>query len=61
MSKAMRIAIGADHGGYELKGSLAAHLRAAGHQVEDVGTSSNEAVDYPVFARAVADAVRNAG
>ena len=53
----MRIAIGADHGGYELKNSLAAHLRAAGHQVEDVGTSSNEAVDYPVFARAVADAV----
>ena len=53
----MRIAIGADHGGYELKNSLAAHLREAGHQVEDVGTSSNEAVDYPVFARAVADAV----
>jgi deoxyribose-phosphate aldolase len=57
MSKAMRIAIGADHGGYELKSSLAAHLREAGHQVQDVGTSSNEAVDYPVFARAVADAV----
>jgi deoxyribose-phosphate aldolase len=57
MSKAMRIAIGADHGGYDLKSSLAAHLREAGHQVEDVGTSSNEAVDYPVFARAVADAV----
>ena len=53
----MRIAIGADHGGYELKSSLAAHLREAGHQVQDVGTSSNEAVDYPVFARAVADAV----
>ena len=57
MSKTMRIAIGADHGGYDLKSSLAAHLREAGHQVEDVGTSSNEAVDYPVFARAVADAV----
>jgi len=53
----MRIAIGADHGGYDLKSSLAAHLRDAGHQLEDVGTSSNEAVDYPVFARAVADAV----
>ena len=50
MSKAMRIAIGADHGGFDLKNSLAAHLRSAGHQVEDVGTSSNEAVDYPVFA-----------
>jgi len=57
LSKAMRIAIGADHGGYDLKSSLVAHLREAGHQVEDVGTSSNEAVDYPVFARAVADAV----
>jgi deoxyribose-phosphate aldolase len=53
----MRIAIGADHGGFELKAVLAAHLRQAGHQVEDVGTSSNEAVDYPVFARAVAEAV----
>jgi len=53
----MRIAIGADHGGYDLKSSLAAHLREAGHLLEDVGTSSNEAVDYPVFARAVADAV----
>ena len=53
----MRIAIGADHGGFELKTMLAAHLRQAGHQVEDVGTSSHEAVDYPVFARAVAEAV----
>ena len=52
-----RIAIGADHGGFDLKAGLAAHLRDAGHQVEDVGTSSREAVDYPVFARAVADAV----
>jgi deoxyribose-phosphate aldolase len=57
MSKPKRIALGADHGGFDLKTSLAAHLRAAGHEVEDVGTSSNEAVDYPVFARAVADAV----
>jgi len=52
-----RIALGADHGGFELKADLIAHLRAAGHQVDDVGTSSREAVDYPVFARAVAEAV----
>ena len=52
-----RIALGADHGGFQLKASLAGHLRRAGHQVDDVGTSSREAVDYPVFARAVADAV----
>ena len=57
MSKARRIALGADHGGFDLKTELAAHLRAAGHQVQDVGTSSREAVDYPLFARAVADAV----
>ncbi|MDH3432209.1 MAG: RpiB/LacA/LacB family sugar-phosphate isomerase, partial [Gammaproteobacteria bacterium] len=52
-----RIALGADHGGFELKGILAEHLRQAGHQLQDVGTSSREAVDYPVFARAVAEAV----
>jgi deoxyribose-phosphate aldolase len=49
--------LGADHGGVDLKSVLAVHLRDAGHQVEDLGTSSHEAVDYPVFARAVADAV----
>ena len=52
-----RIALGADHGGFDLKEMLVAHLRSAGHQVEDVGTLSHEAVDYPIFARAVADAV----
>lgn len=52
-----RVAIGADHGGFELKSRLVQHLQAAGHQVEDVGTTSREAVDYPVFARAVAEAV----
>ncbi len=57
MSGPMKIALGADHGGFDLKAALAAHLRQAGHQVDDVGTSSHEAVDYPVFARAVADAV----
>ena len=57
MTVSMRIAIGADHGGYELKERLLAHLASAGHRVDDVGTSSREAVDYPVFARAVAEAV----
>ena len=57
MTRPKRIALGADHGGFDLKAVLAAHLRKAGHQVKDVGTSSREAVDYPVFARAVADAV----
>jgi len=57
MNKPKRIALGADHGGFDLKNELVAHLREAGHQVQDIGTSSREAVDYPLFARAVADAV----
>jgi deoxyribose-phosphate aldolase len=57
MTRPKRIAIGADHGGFELKAMLVAHLQGAGYQVSDVGTSSNEAVDYPIFARAVAEAV----
>jgi deoxyribose-phosphate aldolase len=56
-ARARRLALGADHGGVELKATLAAHLRAAGHQVEDLGTHGREAVDYPVIARAVAEAV----
>ncbi len=50
----MKIALGADHGGYELKSTLATHLRNEGHEIVDLGTSSNEAVDYPRFAYAVA-------
>jgi deoxyribose-phosphate aldolase len=57
MTLSKKIAIGADHGGFELKSVLVSHLRKTGHQVEDFGTSSREAVDYPVFARAVAEAV----
>ncbi len=50
----MKIAIGSDHGGFELKSTLATSLIGQGHEVTDVGTSSREAVDYPVFAHAVA-------
>jgi deoxyribose-phosphate aldolase len=53
----MIVALGADHGGVALKGRVASHLRQQGHQVIDLGTSSDEAVDYPVFARAVGTAV----
>ncbi len=53
----MKIAMGADHGGFPLKEQLSLQLREAGHQIHDVGTSSNEAVDYPVFAKAVAQEV----
>ena len=54
----MRIAIGADHAGWPLKDELAAHLKAGGHDVVDLGTSSAEPVDYPDYAAAVAEAVR---
>ncbi|MBT8101961.1 MAG: ribose 5-phosphate isomerase B, partial [Gammaproteobacteria bacterium] len=57
MTRPQRIALGADHGGFDLKATLALHLEKSGHQVEDVGTLSREAVDYPLFARAVAGAV----
>lgn len=51
------VAIGADHGGFELKEALKADLKALGFDVEDVGTNSKDAVDYPDFAHAVAQAV----
>ncbi len=43
----MRIAIGSDHAGFELKEAVAPSLRAAGHELVDVGTDSPESVDYP--------------
>lgn len=51
------VAIGADHGGFELKESLKTELKALGFDVNDVGTNSKEAVDYPDFAHAVAQLV----
>jgi ribose 5-phosphate isomerase B len=53
----MRIAIGADHGGYELKQQIAEFLIARGHQVQDLGTHNLDSVDYPDFAALVARAV----
>ena len=51
------VAIGADHGGYELKQQLKSYLRDWGYTVLDLGTDSTAAVDYPDFAEAVAGAV----
>lgn len=53
----MRIAVGADHAGYVLKQSLAARLGDLGHSVVDLGTDSEEPVDYPEFGAAVGRAV----
>lgn len=53
----MKIAIGSDHAGYAYKQAIIRHLREAGHEVEDFGTHSEEAVDYPRYIRPVAEAV----
>ncbi|CAN5797964.1 ribose 5-phosphate isomerase B [soil metagenome] len=53
----MRIAIGSDHAGFPLKQELAASLVDAGHQVDDLGTTSDERVDYPDFGAAVGRSV----
>lgn len=55
----MRIAVGSDHAGFELKESLADHLREGGHEVVDCGTHSGDRVDYPDFGAAVGRAVRD--
>jgi len=53
----MKIAIGSDHGGFQLKGIIITLLNKAGHEVTDVGAFGPEASDYPDFARAVAKAL----
>ena len=53
----MKIAMGADHGGFLLKRTLRNFLEEQGHEVIDLGTQSPEPSDYPDFARAVAEAV----
>ena len=55
----MRIAIGADHAGFEMKRDLSGYLAQAGHEVTDLGTHTTAAVDYPDIAEAVAQAIRN--
>lgn len=59
-SKASKIvAVGADHGGFKMKEEVKAVLSDLGHKVQDFGADSEEAVDYPDFAHAVAQAVSN--
>ena len=50
----MKIAIGSDHAGFELKENLRTFIEGLGHHVVDVGTHSTESVDYPDFAEKVA-------
>ena len=49
----MRLVIGSDHAGFELKGDVSACLRGSGYQLLDVGTYGTEPVDYPDYAEAV--------
>jgi len=51
------VALGADHGGYELKEALKGEITTLGFDISDMGTNSKDAVDYPDFAHAVAQAV----
>ena len=59
MRKEMKnmIAIGSDHGGFELKNEIKKHLEARGFEVKDYGTYSKESVDYPDIAKAVCEPV----
>ncbi|MCP4496390.1 MAG: RpiB/LacA/LacB family sugar-phosphate isomerase, partial [Phycisphaeraceae bacterium] len=50
----MKIAIGSDHAGFELKESLRVFIESLGHEIIDVGTDSTESVDYPDYAEKVA-------
>lgn len=55
----MKIALGADHGGYELKEFIKEHLQEKGHEVIDCGTGSTESVDYPEFGFKVGKTIIN--
>jgi RpiB/LacA/LacB family sugar-phosphate isomerase len=55
----MRVVIGSDHAGFEMKEKVLAHVKALGHQVIDVGTDSTSPVDYPDYAEAVGTAIIN--
>ena len=53
----MRIALSADHAGYELKDLLVAWLAEAGHEIVDLGTNGPQSVDYPRYGAALAEAL----
>jgi deoxyribose-phosphate aldolase len=57
MSTPLKVAVGGDHGGFDLKQRLIPYIQSLGHMVTDCGTDSKDAVDYPVIARRVAELV----
>jgi ribose 5-phosphate isomerase B len=54
----MKVAIGADHAGFPLKGEVLELVRGLGHEAIDLGTDSTDPVDYPDIARAVGEAIQ---
>lgn len=54
-----KIVLGADHGGFELKNQIKAHLISRGFEVADVGTNSAESCDYPIFASRLCQTIQN--
>lgn len=55
----MKVVIGSDHAGFEMKELVKVHLKDKGIDVLDVGTNSNESVDYPTFGKKVGETVVN--
>ena len=53
----MRVVVGADHAGFEMKTLIIDRLVKDGHEVTDLGTHSTEPVDYPDYARAIGEAI----
>jgi len=53
----MRLYVGSDHAGFALKEQVREHLEQEGHEIVDVGTHSEDSVDYPDYARQVGEAV----
>ena len=59
MREILKIGVGADHGGYELKEEILLYLSSKDYLVEDFGCFSRESVDYPLFAIKVGNAIKN--
>jgi len=57
--RAMKIGIGSDHAGFDLKEFLKEHLKKEGYEIRDYGTAVKKAVDYPDFAEKVAKGIKN--
>jgi ribose 5-phosphate isomerase B len=55
----MKIAIGADHGGFQMKEMVKEFVSSLGHEIDDAGCFSLESVDYPEFAKIVSEKVQN--